>query len=58
MSAILTENDLSPNARTLWLKAVSAIELKNMDYAINLLQMTVKDAPGFLEGRKALRRIR
>ncbi len=56
MSAILTENDLSPNARTLWLKAVSAIELKNMDYAINLLQMTVKDAPGFLEGRKALRR--
>ena len=55
-SAVISENDLTPNARTLWLKAVSAIELKNMDYAMNLLQMTIKDCPGFLDGRKALRR--
>lgn len=51
----ITENELTGNARNLWLKALSALELRNLDYAINLLQAAVKEAPTFLDGRKALR---
>ena len=53
---IITENELTGNARSLWLKALSALELRNLDYAISLLQATVKEVPAFLDGRKALRR--
>ena len=34
--AIQTEKDLSDNARALWLKARSAIELRNYGYAERL----------------------
>jgi tetratricopeptide (TPR) repeat protein len=52
---IITETELTGNARSLWLKALSALEMRNLDYAINLLQASVKEAPTFLDGRKALR---
>jgi tetratricopeptide (TPR) repeat protein len=54
--AIKNEKDLSENARSLWLKAASAIELRNHGYAITLLQAVLKEAPDFLEARKWLRK--
>jgi tetratricopeptide (TPR) repeat protein len=51
-----TENQLSEGLRTLWLKAVAAIELRNFDYAISLLQEILKQEPEFLTGRQLLRR--
>ncbi len=53
---VLTEKDLPPNARGLWLKALSAVELKNYGYAISLLQSVIKETPQFLQGRQVLRR--
>lgn len=54
--AIKTEKDLSDNARGLWLKALSAVELKNYGYAVPLLQSVLKENPEFLQGRQVLRR--
>lgn len=54
--AVKTEKELSSNARSLWLKARSAIELKNPGYAISLIQSVLKETPEFLEGRKLLRK--
>ncbi len=54
---IQTEKELSDNARALWLKALHAVELRNYGYAISLLQAILKDFPGFLEGRKRLRKV-
>ena len=42
--------------RALWLKAVAAIELRNFEYAISLLQGILKQEPEFLTGRQLLRR--
>ncbi|MDQ3621397.1 MAG: tetratricopeptide repeat protein [Verrucomicrobiota bacterium] len=53
---IQTDKDLSGNARALWLKALSAVELHNYGYAISLLQAILKEFPAFLDGRKMLRR--
>jgi tetratricopeptide (TPR) repeat protein len=39
-----------------WLKALSAIEVKNHAYAVTLLQAVIKDNPGFLQGRELLRK--
>lgn len=52
----ITEKELPANLKPLWLKALSAVQQKNVDYGISLLQAVVKDAPGFLEGRKLLRK--
>ncbi len=52
----MTENDLAPQQRTLWLKGLSAYQLKNFDYAVNLILSVVKQAPEFMDGRKLLRR--
>jgi tetratricopeptide (TPR) repeat protein len=52
----MTEHDLQPQQKNLWLKGVSAYQLKNFDYAISLIVSVVKQAPEFLEGRKLLRR--
>jgi tetratricopeptide (TPR) repeat protein len=52
----MTENDLQPQQKNLWLKGVSAYQLKNFDYAISLILSVVKQCPEFLEGRKLLRR--
>lgn len=54
--AIKTEQDLSSNARTLWLKAHSAVELHNYPFAISLLQDVLKEEPAFPNGRRILRR--
>jgi tetratricopeptide (TPR) repeat protein len=54
--AVKTEKDLSQGARALWLRAMAAIELKNFDYAISLLQELLKQEPEFLTGRQLLRR--
>ena len=54
---IQTEKELPDNARTLWLKARSAVELRNHGYAISLIQAVLKDNPAFLDGRKLLRKV-
>src|SRR5947208_3229013 len=54
--AIKTEQELSETQRSHWLKAVAAIELRNFDYAISLLQGILKQEPQFLTGRQLLRR--
>src|ERR1043166_605865 len=54
--ALKTEKDLSDNARSLFLKARSAIELRHHGYAVSLLQTVLKEAPEFLEARKMLRK--
>jgi len=54
---ITTEKDLSDNSRALWLKASHAVELRNFGYAISLIQNILKEAPGFLEARKKLRKV-
>ncbi len=54
--AVKSEKELSEQLRALWLKAVAAIELRNFDYAISLLQEILKQEPEFLVGRQLLRR--
>src|SRR6266536_1669823 len=54
--ALKTEKELSETQRSLWLKAVAAIELRNFGYAISLLQEILKQEPQFLTGRELLRR--
>jgi tetratricopeptide (TPR) repeat protein len=54
--AVITEKELSPNAKSLWLKATSAVEMRNFGYAISLIQAVLKEAPNFLQGRQLLRR--
>jgi tetratricopeptide (TPR) repeat protein len=54
--AVKTEKELSEALRSLWLKAVAAIELRNLGYAISLLQEILKQEPQFLTGRELLRR--
>jgi tetratricopeptide (TPR) repeat protein len=54
--AVKTEKDLSETQRNLWLKAVAAVELRNLGYAISLLQEILKQEPQFLTGRQLLRR--
>lgn len=52
----ITENELPNNQRQFWLKALTAVQASNLDYAITLLQAVLKDHPGFLEARKLLRK--
>jgi len=52
----ITEKDLPANIKPLWLKALTAVQSSNLDYAITLLQGVLKETPGFLEGRKLLRK--
>jgi tetratricopeptide (TPR) repeat protein len=54
--AVKTEKELSEQLRSHWLKAVAAIELRNFDYAISLLQGILRQEPEFLTGRQLLRR--
>ncbi len=54
--AEISENELSPGAKSLWLKSLSAVQMSNHEYAVSLLQAVLKEAPGFLEGRKILRK--
>ncbi|MGJ8657831.1 MAG: tetratricopeptide repeat protein [Akkermansiaceae bacterium] len=52
----IQEGQLPQNTRTLWLKALSAVELQNYSYAVSLCQAILKDVPGFVEARKLARR--
>src|SRR6266566_1147399 len=54
--AVKTEKELKETQRNLWLKAVAAVELRNLGYAISLLQEILKQEPRFLTGRQLLRR--
>jgi len=53
----IQQSDLDERNRKLWLNALTALERKNMDYAIELMSAVVAANPGFLEGRKALRKV-
>lgn len=53
--AEITEQELSSTLKPLWDKALSAVKMNNLDYAVSLLQAVLKDSPGFLEGRRILR---
>ncbi|MEM9478806.1 MAG: tetratricopeptide repeat protein [Verrucomicrobiota bacterium] len=55
MSETIGQNELQPQYQKLFLKAMSAVEMKNHGYAVNLLQTILKESPGFLEGRELLR---
>ena len=46
----ITEAELAPNVKALWLKALSAVQTNNHGYAVKLLQPVLKDAPAFLDG--------
>src|SRR5216110_44377 len=54
--AVKTEKELNEAERSLWLKAMAAIELRNFGYAISLLQGILKQEPQFLTGLQLLRR--
>src|SRR5258708_36785629 len=54
--AVKTEKELNETLRSLWLKAMAAVELRNFGYAISLLQGILKQEPQFLTGRQLLRR--
>lgn len=52
----ISEKELPQAQKTLWLKALSAVQTQNLEFAITLLQAVLQEAPGFLEGRKLLRK--
>ena len=54
--AIKTEKELNETQRSLWLKGLAAVELRNFGYAISLLQGILRQEPQFLTGRQLLRR--
>ncbi len=55
MISIITDRQLAPDQRGLWMKAQQAVEAHNYKYAVSILKTLIKRAPGFLEGRKVLR---
>jgi len=55
MPDTVTESDLPKKSKDLYLKGISAHELRNYGYAITLLQAVLKEEPSFLDGRKKLR---
>jgi tetratricopeptide (TPR) repeat protein len=55
--SLKAERDLNPTSRNQVNRAKTAAQSKNYDYAITLLQATLKDEPLFLEGRRFLRAV-
>ncbi len=53
---VTSEKDLPPQNRATWLKAMSAMELKNYGYAVQLLQGVLKSHPEFLLARQLTRK--
>lgn len=49
------QHQLAANLGKLYLKAESAMELRNWSYAVSLIQAILVKEPGFLDGRKRLR---
>ncbi|MBQ4614936.1 MAG: hypothetical protein IJB31_08435 [Akkermansia sp.] len=56
MITIITDRQLPQAELGLWIKAQQAVDAKNYKYAVSILRTLIKKAPGFLDGRKALRR--
>lgn len=54
--AVKTEKELSEGNRATWLKALSAMQLKNYGYTIQLTQAILKQEPSFLTGRQIVRK--
>ncbi len=54
--AVKTEKDLPEQQRATWLKAMSAMQLRNYGYTVQLLQTVLKVAPDFLAGRQLVRK--
>lgn len=52
----MTENELSDASRALLQKARHAYEIGNFGYVIQLMQQVLKEAPGFLDGRRLVRK--
>jgi tetratricopeptide (TPR) repeat protein len=53
---VKSEKDLPESQRATWLKAMSAMELRNYGYAIQLLQVVLKSHPEFLLARQLARK--
>ncbi len=53
---VVQESDLPQGYRNTYDKAVAAVKMNNYGYAVELLLSIVKEVPGFLNGRKLLRR--
>jgi tetratricopeptide (TPR) repeat protein len=56
IAPLKTQKDLSPQQKQAWLKAMSAMELKNHAYAIQLAQGILQSLPDFIDGRKLARK--
>jgi len=54
--SVYSEKDLHPKEKALWLKAMSAMELRNFSYAIQLYQNLLKSHPEFLVARQFARK--
>lgn len=54
--AIKTEKDLPEQQRATWLKAMSAMQLRNYGYTVQLIQTVLKVTPEFLAGRQLARK--
>lgn len=52
---IVTEAELDPKLKSLYLRGVSAMELRNWGYVISLYQAVLKQEPRFLDCRRQLR---
>lgn len=52
----VAERALSKKMKGFWLRALSAVELDNFDYAVSLCQAILKETPGFIDGRKLARK--
>ncbi len=55
VSDVVQEHQLADNLKKHYLRADSAMELRNWGYAVTLLQTVLAKEPGFLDGRKKLR---
>ena len=53
---VKSEKDLPESQRATWLKAMSAMELRNYGYAIQLLQAILRNHPEFLLARQLARK--
>ncbi len=54
-SDVVAEADLDPKLKALYLRGVSAMELRNWGYVISLFQAVLKQEPRFLDCRRQLR---
>ncbi len=52
---VVAEHQLPDNLKKHYLRAESAMELRNWSYAVTLLQAVLSKEPGFLDGRRKLR---